>query len=72
MPILVQLIIGLAIVGVLVYLFNALIPMDARFKTVINALIGLALFIFVLYCLSGLFGWGWFGGADMPHVRRGC
>ncbi len=70
MPILLQLIIGLAIVGVLVYLFNALIPMDGRFKTVINALIGLALFIFVLYCLSGFFGWGWFGDVPPTHVRR--
>lgn len=45
---LVNLIVVLAIVGVVVWLFNYLIPMDARFKTVINVLIGLFLFLYVL------------------------
>ena len=73
MPILVQLIIGLAIAGTLVYLFNKLwTTIDARFKLVINALVGLALFIWVLYCLSTFFGWGWFGGPAIIPVRRGC
>lgn len=71
MPILLQLVIGLAVAGTLVYLFNALwTTIDARFKLVINALIGLFLFIFVLYCFSGFFGWGWFDGVDMNGVRR--
>jgi len=42
------LIIVLVVVGVLVYLLNALVPMDAKFKLVINALIGLCLFFYVL------------------------
>lgn len=53
-------IIVLAIVGVIVYLFNVLIPMDARFKTVINALIGLLLFLWILST---------FFGAHVPGVR---
>ncbi len=71
MPILLQLIIGLAVAGTIIYLFNALwTTIDARFKLVINALVGLFLFIFVLYCLSGFFGWGWFNGVDLNGVHR--
>jgi hypothetical protein len=67
MPIILQLIVGLAVAGTLVYLFNVLwTTIDARFKTVINALVGLGLFLWVLYCLSTLFGWGWFGPAHRP------
>lgn len=42
------LIIVLVVVGVLVYLLNALVPIDPKFKLVINALIGLCLFFYVL------------------------
>jgi hypothetical protein len=71
MPILVQLLIGLAVAGTIVYVFNNLwTTIDARFKLVINALIGLFLFIFVLYCVSTFFGWGWFDGADMSGYHR--
>lgn len=38
----------LVVAGVLVYLFNSLIPMDARFKLVINCLVGLFLFLYIL------------------------
>ena len=74
MPILVQLIIGLAVAGTLVWLFNTLwTSIDPRFKAVINALVGLALFLWVLYCLSGFFGWGWFPGTTpMAPMRHGC
>lgn len=44
----IQLLVVLAIAGVVVWLFNYLIPMDAKFKTVINVLIGLFLFLYVL------------------------
>jgi hypothetical protein len=65
MPILVQLLIGLAVAGTIVYLFNSLwTTIDPRFKTVINALVGLSLFIWVLYCLSTFFHWGWFGAGN--------
>jgi hypothetical protein len=71
MPILVQLIIGLAVAGTLVYLFNHLwTTIDARFKLVINAVVGLALFIFVLYCVSTFFGWGWFDGTTLNGYRH--
>lgn len=72
MPILVQLIVGLAVAGTLVYLFNALwTTIDPRFKLVINAIVGLALFIWVLYCVSTFFGWGWFDGVGSIRSGRG-
>lgn len=64
MPILLQLVIGLAVMGTVVYIFNNVwTTIDARFKLVINALVGLMLFLWVLYCVSAFFGWGWFDGA---------
>ena len=42
----------LAIAGVVALIFNTLVTMDARFKIVINALIGLVAFLWIL----GLFG----------------
>lgn len=47
------LLVVLVIVGVLLYLFNALVTMDARIKTVINVLVLLGVF---LYCISVLTG----------------
>jgi hypothetical protein len=45
-------IVVLVIAGVLLYLLNVLIPMDGRFKTVINVLVGLFLFLYVLQVLG--------------------
>ena len=69
-------IIVLAVAGVVVYLFNSLVVMDGRFKTAINALIGLVLFLWILSLFfPGVFG-GSFNGcsrAEAPitpvHVR---
>jgi len=44
----------LAIFGVALYLFNVFVPMDGRFKTAINCIVGLCAFIFILQAL-GLF-----------------
>lgn len=61
MPIIFQLLLGLVVVGVLLYLFNTLVTViDPRIKTVINALVFLMLFVWLLYCLDGFFMWGWF------------
>jgi hypothetical protein len=63
MPILVQFLISLVVVGVLVWAFNTFVTaIDPRFKSAINAIIGILLFIWFLYCVSDFFGWGWFGG----------
>ena len=57
----IQIIVILIIAGVLLYLLNALVPMDGRFKMAINVLVGLFLFLYVLQVL-GL----WHG---LPAVR---
>jgi hypothetical protein len=73
MPVIVQIIIVLAVVGVVVYLFNTFVTMDGRFKNAINALVGLAVFLWIL---DTLFGWGWFGSLSPSHaaplVKKGC
>lgn len=56
----ISVIVALIVAGVLVWLFNSLVPMDARFKMVINALIGLFLLLYVLNAL-GI----WSGGAKL-------
>ena len=42
------LIIALVVVGVLVYALNTVVEMDRKFRIVVNALIGLCLFFYVL------------------------
>lgn len=48
----VSVIVVLVVVGVLVWLFNQLIPLDPKFRMVIHALIGVALFLYVLSALG--------------------
>jgi uncharacterized protein YhhL (DUF1145 family) len=50
----ISLIVALIIAGALLYLLNALVPMDPKFKTAINVLVALVLF---LYCLQVLGIW---------------
>lgn len=48
----ISLLVALVIAGVIVYLVNALVPLDAKFKTVINVLVGLFLFLYTLQVLG--------------------
>lgn len=48
----IQIIVILIVAGVLLYLLNNLIPMDGRIKMVINCLVGLFLFLYVLQVLG--------------------
>lgn len=48
---LIQLLIALAVIGVLLYLFNVLVTMDAKVKSVINALVFLVIFILCIKAL---------------------
>lgn len=43
----------LVVVGVLLYLFNTFVTMDARFKTAINVLVCLGAFLYVLGQATG-------------------
>jgi hypothetical protein len=51
MPI-ITIIVVLVVVGVILWLVNTQIPMDNRIKTIINVLVGLALFLWVLQLLG--------------------
>ena len=57
----ISILVVLVIAGVALYVLNALVPMDGRFKLVINALVCLFLFLYVLDVL-GLW--------SMPALRR--
>lgn len=45
---LIYFIVVLIVVGVLLYLFNTLVPMDQKIRTVINVVVGLAIFLYAL------------------------
>jgi len=48
----VQLLVMVVIAGVIVWLVNALVPMDPKFKMVFNAIVGIALLLWVLYAFG--------------------
>lgn len=50
---LVTVLIVLAVVGTLLYLFNRFVTMDGRFKSAINAIVCLIAFIYILTALFG-------------------
>lgn len=58
---LISLLIVLVIVGVALYLLNTLVPMDGRIKTVINVVVLLAVFLYVLQAF------GFIG--SFPHLK---
>jgi hypothetical protein len=63
---LLAIIVYLVIVGVVLYVLNAVVPMDARVKLIVNAVIIIAVCLWVLNAF-GLLGGGelWIG----PHRR---
>lgn len=58
----ISLLVTLVIVGVILWLLNTLVPMDGRIKTIINVLVCLFLFLYILQ----FFGI-WSG---LPAMRR--
>jgi hypothetical protein len=54
----------LIVVGVILYLLNTLVPMDSRIKTVINVIVLLCVFFYVLQAF------GLLNGVAVPHLRR--
>lgn len=44
----IQLLVVLVVVGVALYILNAIVPLDPRVRMVINALAGLFVFLFIL------------------------
>ena len=49
---LIGLIVILAVIGVLLYLFNLLVPIEGRIKKVIIALVGLVIFLYILQAMG--------------------
>lgn len=52
----IQLLVWVVIAGIVVWLVNALVPMDPKFKMVFNAIVGIALLLWVLYDFGLLAG----------------
>lgn len=71
MPILIQLLLGVIVAGFCVWLFNLLVPLEGKWKVAVNGLLGLILFLWILYCVSVFFGWGWFDGAGHVAPPKG-
>ena len=55
---LITLLVALVVVGVLLYLFNAFVTMDPRFKSAINVIVCLGAFLYIVGALTGRH---WFG-----------
>lgn len=65
MPLL-PIVVTLIVVGVLLWLVNAYIPMDARIKQILNALV----LIVVILWLLNVFGiFGYISNVSVPRVR---
>jgi len=56
----ISLIVTLVIVGVLLYLVNAYIPMDGKIKNILNVVVVICVILYLLYAFGIL------GGADVP------
>lgn len=50
---LIEVLVVLVVVGVLLYLFNQFVTMDARFKNAINVIVCLIVFLYLLGALTG-------------------
>ncbi|HUF64208.1 MAG TPA: Thivi_2564 family membrane protein [Verrucomicrobiales bacterium] len=58
MPPLLSLVITLIVVGVLLWLVNAYIPMDAKIKKILNVVVVICVIIWLLYAFGILGGTG--------------
>jgi hypothetical protein len=63
---LMSLVLTLIVVGVLLWLVNTYIPMDAKIKKILNAVVVICVVVWVLYAL-GILGRG--GDIHVPQVR---
>ena len=53
---LIQLVVVLIVIGVLLWLVNTYIPMDATIKKIINGVVVIGVVIWLLYIFLGTFG----------------
>ena len=60
---LITFLITLMLVGVGLYLLNTLVPMDGKIKTVINVVVVVAVFLYILSSFGVL------SGTALPHLK---
>jgi bacteriorhodopsin len=63
---LISVVITLIVVGILLYLVNNYIPMDGKIKNILNAVVVIAVVIWLLYAFGIL---GSANDIRMPHMR---
>ena len=63
---LISVVITLLVVGVLLYLVNNYIPMDSKIKSILNAVVVIAVVVWLLYAFGIL---GSAGDIRLPRVR---
>jgi hypothetical protein len=63
---LIQVVITLAVVGVLLWLVNSYLPMDGKIRSILNAVVVIAVILWLLYAF-GVLGHG--GDIHLPTVR---
>lgn len=62
-----RLVIELIVIGVLLYLVNTYVPMDAKIKRILNIVV----VICVVLWLLNVFGvFGYLGDSDVPRLHR--
>jgi len=64
---LIQLVVILIVIGVLLWAVNTYIPMDARIKQIINAVVIIAIVIWLLLMLMAAVGLIPNGAMPLPH-----
>lgn len=64
----ISIIVTLVIIGVLLYLLNSVIPMDARIKTIINVIVILAVCLWLLEAFGAIGPWH-LGGSPGYRTR---
>jgi hypothetical protein len=65
---LISLVVTLIIVGLLLWLVNAYIPMDAKIKNILNVVVVVCVVFWLLY-VFGIFGRGNVGDIRVPTLR---
>lgn len=61
------LVITIIVVGILLWLVNSYIPMDAKIKQILNIVVAICV---VLWLLSVFGVFGYLNGPAVPHLRR--
>jgi len=64
---LIAVVVTLIVVGVLLWLVNAYIPMDAKIKQILNVVVVICVILWLLFSVFGL--GGYLGNVNVPRAR---